>query len=680
MNAGSYRADIDGLRAIAVLAVLAFHVSPDLLPGGFLGVDVFFLLSGYLISMIVLREQADGRFRFVTFYGRRVRRLFPALAIVLLSVLGAGYFALFADEYERLARHSFYAIAFLLNFRLMDEAGYFDVASHAKPFLHLWSLSVEEQFYLFWPVLLIALRRLRVNVGVAVVVLGTCSLTFAVLLAERRPDALYFHPLARAWELLVGCALAWWHFSRGVDALPSILGSRNARGALSIVGIVALFWGLFALGDSLNHPHPLVLIPLAGVAAMIAAGPASAVNRLLSNRALVFVGLISYPLYLWHWPLLSYVRIAESGDPPSWLLWAAVTLSFVLAWATFRFVERPVRFGVRAHRGVASLTAAMCLLALGSRAIAVGDGLPQRPAVRYAMNAEAMMQREPRQDEACTRLFAAGHAPVYCRFAPSGGRTIALIGDSHAHVLFPGIADLAARSGRSTLLLANSGCPPFEGAVTGRNERERETCATLIERILSAVERQPNVEAVVIASRGPQYIDGTGFGPVEAHYNYPPIASRDGRLSPARAFIEGLGATARRLHAGGKVVAYVLQVPELGVPARDCLARPLVLVSTRRGCSVDQAVVVDRMREYRALVRDLSTETGFLRVVDPAPALCAADSCRGVDPDGLLYADDNHLSVLGSYRVAPIILESLDPRPGALAFPSMRPRIGSYVR
>lgn len=676
MNAGSYRPDVDGLRAIAVLAVLAFHVSPRLLPGGFLGVDVFFVLSGYLISLIVLREQAGGRFRFAAFYARRVRRLFPALAVVLLSVLGIGYFALFADEYERLAQHSFYAIAFLLNFRLMDEAGYFDVASHAKPLLHLWSLSVEEQFYLFWPVLLIALRRLRVTLGLAIVLLGAGSLVFAVVLAGRRPDALYFHPLARAWELLVGCALAWWHFSRGVDALPSLLQSRIARGVLAGIGLVALFWGLFALDEFLGHPHPLVLVPLSGVAAIIAAGPATAVNRFLSNRALVFVGLISYPLYLWHWPLLSYVRIAESGDPPAWLLWAAAVLSFVLAWATFVLVERPVRFGSRARRGVASLTAAMLLLALASRAIAIADGLPQRPAVRYAMNAEAMMQREPRQDDACTALFPAGQAPVYCRRVQGGERTIAVIGDSHAHVLFPGIADLAASSGRSTLLLANSGCPPFEGAVMGRNEREKEACASSIEKILSAVERQPNVDAVVIASRGPQYIDATGFGPVEAHYNYPPIAARDGRRSPARAFIEGLGATVRRLHTGGRVVAYVLQVPELGVPARDCLVRPLVLVSTRRGCSVDQAVFIDRMREYRSLVQALSAETGFLRVVDPAPALCTAGSCRGLDDDGLLYADDNHLSVLGSHRVAPIILKALDGAPRPLALPST-PRLGS---
>ncbi|MCO5101263.1 MAG: acyltransferase [Burkholderiaceae bacterium] len=664
MNAGCYRPDIDGLRAIAVLAVLVFHVSPDLLPGGFLGVDVFFVLSGYLISMIVLREQADGRFRFATFYGRRVRRLFPALVVVQLSVLGIGYFALFADEYERLAWHSFHSIAFLLNFRLMDEAGYFDVVSYAKPLLHLWSLSVEEQFYLFWPVLLIAIRRLRIAPGAAIAVLGACSLAFAAFLAERRPDALYFHPLARAWELLVGCALAWWHFSRGVDVLPSMLQSLAARSALSGVGLAALSWGLATLDGSLSHPHPLVLVPLAGVAAIVAAGPTCAVNRFLSSRALVFVGLISYPLYLWHWPLLSYVRIAESGNPPSWLLWAAAILSFVLAWATFRFVERPIRFGFPVRKVVAALTAAMLFLALASRGIAMAGGMPQRTAVQYAANAEAMMKREPPQDEACTRLFPAGQAPVYCRLAQAGERTIAVIGDSHAHVLFPGIAELAARRGRSTLLLANSGCPPFEGAVTGRNERERQACATAIERILGALERQSNIDAVVIASRGPQYIDGTGFGPVEAGYDHPPIAARDGRLSPARAFVEGLGATARRLHAAGSVVAYVLQVPELGVPARDCLVRPLVLVSAGRGCSVDRAVYASRMREYRTLVQALSAQTGFLRVVDPAPVLCSPRSCRGVDDDGLLYADDNHLSVLGSHRVAPVVAQALDRAPG----------------
>lgn len=374
----SYRPDIDGLRAVAVLSVLLYHVDPRLIPGGFLGVDIFFVLSGYLISLIVLREQARGEFRFRTFYARRIRRLFPALAIVLLSVLGFGYFALFADEYERLARHAFYSIAFLLNFRLMDEAGYFDVVSKAKPLLHLWSLSVEEQFYLVWPAVLIAVRRLRMNAGIVIVVLGASSLVFARLLANFRPDELYFHPMARAWELLVGCCLAWWHLYRGAAGMQS----RRMRDGLSLAGMAAILYGLFALGGSLRHPHPLVLIPLAGVTAVIAAGTSARVNRLLAAPPIVFIGLISYPLYLWHWPLLSYLHITESGNPPSWMQWVAVALSFALAWMTFVFLERPIRSGTNARRSVVTLSASMLALMVASRLIVETDGLAERPAVR----------------------------------------------------------------------------------------------------------------------------------------------------------------------------------------------------------------------------------------------------------------------------------------------------------
>ena len=285
-SAVTYRADIDGLRAVAVLSVLVFHVAPSALPGGFLGVDIFFVISGYLISLILLREQADGRFRFRSFYARRVRRLFPALVVVLVATLAFGAFSLFADEYERLARHAYYAIAFVLNFRLMREAGYFDVASSAKPLLHLWSLSVEEQFYLAWPVVLLGARRLRVDAGIVIVVLSVASLAFGAHLAARNADALYYHPLARGWELLVGAGVAWWHARRG-GALPAVLEPRAARNMLSVAGLLLIAWALFTFDEHAPYPRPSLIAPLFGVAALIASGQGATVNRALAARPLV---------------------------------------------------------------------------------------------------------------------------------------------------------------------------------------------------------------------------------------------------------------------------------------------------------------------------------------------------------------------------------------------------------
>jgi peptidoglycan/LPS O-acetylase OafA/YrhL len=662
-SAVGYRADIDGLRAVAVLSVLAFHVAPSVLPGGFLGVDVFFVISGYLISLILLREQADGRFRFGAFYARRVRRLFPALVAVLLATLVFGGFALFADEYERLARHAYYAIAFVLNFRLMQEAGYFDVASSAKPLLHLWSLSVEEQFYLVWPVVLLGARRLRVDAGIVIVVLGVASLAFGAHLAARSADALYYHPLARGWELLVGASVAWWHGRRG-GVLPAVLEPRSARNMLSVAGSVLIAWALFTFDEHALYPGPSMIAPLLGVAALIACGRGAIVNRALAAKPLVLVGLISYPLYLWHWPLLSFVRIAESGRPPGWLLLTAALLSVLLAWGTYAWIERPIRHGWARRRVVPVLTGAMLALALASRVVIDSGGLPDRQAIRYAKDAEAQMIREPRQDSSCLALFSETDAPVYCRQSHPGERMIALVGDSHAHVLFPGVSELAAGKGYGTLLLANSGCPPFDGAVTGRNAAERTACARSIDVILSTIERDRRLVAVVLASRGPQYLDGKGFGPAEAHYNYPPIAERgpDGlatQAPPSQAFARGLQATIARLASRGLRVAYFLQVPELGIPARDCLSRPLTLTGMREGCTVAHAVYRTRMADYRSLIEGVRAAHRSLIVIDAERLFCPDDRCGGLRGTQLLYADDNHLSVAGSRLVAPLVVDAL---------------------
>jgi len=663
-SAVTYRADIDGLRAVAVLSVLVFHVAPSALPGGFLGVDIFFVISGYLISSILLREQTEGRFRFKDFYARRIRRLFPALLIVLSATLAFGAFALFADEYDRLGRHAYYAMVFLLNFRLMGEAGYFDVVSNAKPFLHLWSLSVEEQFYLAWPMMLVLARRLRIDAGLVIASFGVASFAFGMHLASAKPDAAYYHPLARGWELLIGAAVAWWHARQGEDALPFLQDGARVRDALSLGGLLLIGWALLALDERTQSPGNTVLPPLVGVAVIIASGRNAIVNRMLTARPLVLIGLISYPLYLWHWPLLSYARIAESGTPPTWLLWGAALLAVCLAWITYAFVERPIRRG-RIRLGVVpALALAMFGLMLASRAIVDGQGLPDRQAVRYAKQAEAQMKRQPPQDESCLALFPGHAAPVYCRQYRPGNRMIALVGDSHAHVLFPGVSELAARKGYGTLLLANSGCPPFDGAVTGRNAAERSECARAIDIILGALERDRRLVAVALASRGPQYLDGKGFGPAEAHYNYPPIAAREGsgqsaHASPSQVFAAGLQATIRRLMHRGLRVAYFLQVPELGVPAKDCLTRPWTLTGARDGCAVSYEVYRARMADYRALIETIHAAEPSLVVIDAERHLCSSGRCSGLRNSELMYADDNHLSVAGSRVVAPVVVEAL---------------------
>jgi peptidoglycan/LPS O-acetylase OafA/YrhL len=663
-----YRSDIDGLRAVAVISVVLFHIAPKNLPGGFLGVDIFFVISGYLISLIVFREQETSTFSLANFYLRRALRLFPALAIVLLATIVFGAFTLFADEFQRLGKHALSAIVFVLNFQLTNESGYFDVASDSKPLLHLWSLSVEEQFYLVWPALLILLGQLRWRIGMCIGMLIVVSFAYAIYIASRNLDALYFNPFARFWELLLGAALASYHYRFGVNALPSWLDHPWKRNLLSFVGLSSIFSALFLFGGKVSHPGAVTLIPTLGVTAVIASGSGSVGSRFLAIKPLVWIGLISYPLYLWHWPLLSYIRIMESGSPDESLLWYGAGAALLLAALTNRFIEQPFRQSRRVRPTMVGLGSIMVVLFLASLGVVVSKGFPDRPAIRNVKAAEAQMKREPPTDESCLSNFPPGTAPTYCRQHNPMSPMIAIVGDSHAHVLFPGVSENAALKGYGTLLLANSGCPPLVGAVTGRNEHEKISCKRRIDSILNAIAKDRRIVAVVLATRGPQYLTGTGFGPAEANYNDPPIASSENidatdTPSPYDVFSRGLKESVTRFNQRGLRVVYVLQVPELGVPAQNCILRPLTFTENKVGCYVNLSVYQERMRDYWALVAKLAlkVDTEFFSVVDSGPVFCDSSRCSGVSDGQLLYADDNHLSVLGSKKLAPIILQTLFP-------------------
>lgn len=664
-----YRPDIDGLRALAVLSVIIFHVDSALLSGGFLGVDIFFVISGYLISLILFRAQDEERFSFIDFYRRRVLRLFPALILVLVFSLSIGFFALLADEYERLGLHAAMAIGFILNFRLLGEAGYFDAVSYSKPLLHLWSLSVEEQFYLVWPILLIVWRRLRCPLGWVITGCMALSFLYALRMGRTSIDSLYYHSLPRFWELLAGVAIAYVHQKNGVDWLPARL--HQARDALSVAGLVLIATALVTFTKALQHPGWLSLWPIFGAMLLLASGPTAVINRMFAFQPFVWIGLISYPLYLWHWPLLSFARIAESGSPAPWMLWLGAIVAVMLAWATYLGVELPLRRAASTakgnqngkHRVTVFLCFAMGAVLVAAAAIVLSKGMPERSALQYFEKNAVQMVREAPQDASCLARFAGQTAPVYCRQTNAGERMIALIGDSHAHVLFSGVAELAARQGYGTLLLANSGCPPFLGAVTGRTLEEREQCAQRINIIVEALLKDKRIASVVMASRGPQYLNGLGFGPVEANYNFPPISTRflpagSTPVSPEQAFTEGLITTAAQLHERGMRVSYLLQVPELGVSAKDCLGRPLTLSHrTANICTVPYDTYQRRMQPYRAQIARLALKASYLHIIDVESVFCSGSNCAGIIDKQLMYADDNHLSVAGSRRVAPLIMK-----------------------
>ncbi|MFM8413025.1 MAG: acyltransferase family protein, partial [Alphaproteobacteria bacterium] len=351
-SAAGRRHDIDGLRGLAVTAVVLFHAFPGLLPGGFTGVDAFFVISGFLITSIIDDELDRGAFRFPAFWGRRVRRLFPALALVLLAALVAGWVLFSADELERIGREIAAGASFTANLYFAAHSGYFHPNASERPLLHLWSLAIEEQFYLAWPVVVWLLHRLRLPRAPVFAVLVAGSFAWNLSLTRGRPEAAFYSALARFWELGLGGLLATtraaWGEAPTETATPVRAGRSWLPGLVSLAGIVLLVAGLLLARPDAPYPGTTALLPTVGTALVLAAGPGALVNRgLLASRAIVGLGLVSYPLYLWHWPLLSFASILDGRAPAVATRAALVALSLLLAWATWRFAEIPAREAAR---------------------------------------------------------------------------------------------------------------------------------------------------------------------------------------------------------------------------------------------------------------------------------------------------------------------------------------------
>ncbi len=374
-----WRNDITGLRAIAVLPVLLFHAFPSLLPGGFFGVDVFFVISGYLISGIIFRSLKNNQFSYRVFYEKRIKRILPNLILLLVAVSIVGYFFLFPQEYKNLGHQVYTSASFLQNFRLLKSVGYFTEEALHQPLLHLWSLAIEEQFYIVFPILCALLwkfsRRSVKTLGIFVFLITTGSL-LACLLVQDRNFAFYF-PLTRFWELGVGILLAYREtFDSDRQTQRFSLGFRHS---LSIAGLICIVLPMLCYADRFAHPGLITLLPVLGATSIIAAQPSAIVNRtILSWRPMTFVGLISYSLYLWHWPLLSFLFICIP-DPSFKSILLALIISFIIASLVYFFVENPIRRS-KLNSTTISLLLLIALAAVYvcGKQIRAQDGLPNR--------------------------------------------------------------------------------------------------------------------------------------------------------------------------------------------------------------------------------------------------------------------------------------------------------------
>jgi peptidoglycan/LPS O-acetylase OafA/YrhL len=477
-----YRPDIDGLRALAVLAVVAFHAFPSWVRGGFIGVDIFFVISGYLISTIIFENLDKGTFNFTEFYTRRIKRIFPALLLVLIACFVFGWFALLANEYKQLGKHIAAGASFISNFILWSEAGYFDNSAETKPLLHLWSLGIEEQFYIIWPLLLWLTWKYKFNLLTMTIAITIASFVLNIKGVEQDMVATFYSPQTRLWELLSGTLLAWFtlykketlfNTKHRVDFwLSRIIYSERQESdglilanTLSFIGLLLLLYGFWRINKDLSFPGQWALIPTLGALLIIAAGSKAWVNqRVLSNKVAVWFGLISFPLYLWHWPILSFARIVEGEVPSRNTRIAAVALSVALAWITYKLLECPIRFGKFSKVKVTVLVMLMAGIGYVGYVTYKGDGFGFRfPKIVQELGVYKYddYHLDYREGTCFLRPEQTYKDFKNCYSKNLDGKsTIFLWGDSHAAHLYPGIKKRYELNSNVAQYTA-SGCAPI---------------------------------------------------------------------------------------------------------------------------------------------------------------------------------------------------------------------------
>lgn len=659
-----YRPDIDGLRAVAVLAVVFFHAFPEVLKGGFVGVDIFFVISGYLISSILFSSLKRGTFSFREFYARRILRIFPALIVVLAACWLFGWLALLPDEFRQLGKHMMGGAGFVSNLLFWQEAGYFDNSAETKPLLHLWSLGVEEQFYIVWPCfLLLAWQRCINALKMAV---GIIAVSFAINVYTVHTDAVqaFYSPITRFWELLMGATLAYLkqNMIPVEQRLNNLLGRLTARklavvspillhNCLAILGILFIVYAALVVDKKMLFPGFWAILPTLGAFLIISAGPLALVNRLLlSSRPMVVVGLISYPLYLWHWPVLSFAAIMETRTPAPSMRLAAVAIALVLAWLTYALVERPIRFGSFKRPGyswmkgkVAALSFSMVFFAVwGSVAYLKGN-------VRSRTLTADIIEQTKKLDFAlhfAQWSTCPGEADTWnCKILnPDKPPQIALIGDSHSVHLASGLAEVESVVEQNIMSRNGDGCfPVYEVERNGKRYYDCEN--DTISKGLEEAMQSKSVKVIMLSGYAVWRIR-----PSDDNLKLEEVSEKE--VSENAAILEeALFKTLTRLVDSGKKIVFFADTPVLDFQPTECVpVRPLYLKGHmfKEPCALPRQSFDRRNVEYHQILASAQQAFPTVKFVNLYDYLCDQDLCHARRDDLLLYRDHSHLSADGS--------------------------------
>jgi peptidoglycan/LPS O-acetylase OafA/YrhL len=623
-----YRPDIDGLRAIAVLSVIAFHYFPWLVPGGFIGVDIFFVISGYLITTIIWGSYQRDEFSLRTFYARRARRIFPALIVVLAATLVLGWYLLLPNEWEQLGLHLVGGAGFFSNFLLWSEAGYFDADSNSKLLLHLWSLSIEEQFYIFWP-LVIGLawwrkwKILPVLGGIAIV-----SFLVNLFLVSGHREAAFYAPWSRGWELAAGGVLSCIRLET-ITPLTR-LGSSIRAFVESSFGLLFIAAGLFVIDADDAFPGWWAMLPVLGTMLCISAGSDGWVNRwILGNRLLVWIGLISYPLYLWHWPVLVFVQLFDATTP--FLRIILIAISFLLAWLTYGLVEKNIRHS-RGRFIVPGLS--LLLITIGVMGLLVTTGHLKSRIDTSSPYLGMVLKAKTDWDNAYSDRF------VYTLGAGSKQKVL-LIGDSMMQQYAPRLHELVETGKADDVtfhFVTRSGCLMLPN-ITYDNRHP--ACTEMRDTAIQEA-NSTNFDTIVLGGAWNGYFVLNNW---KYHHTQGDIESLIEHNSEGmEAALKEIGLLIKSWVGQGKTVYLLLDNP-IG---SDFDPRKLIQGSRLEGkmsATQDASTVrypPDQKHLHTRLI-EIAASNGA-KVIDPVSTLCQVDVClRSLSDGSPIYKDDWHL-------------------------------------
>lgn len=634
MEQSEYRPDIDGLRALAVVPVILFHAGSTWLPGGFIGVDIFFVISGYLISSIILRETTTGDFSFLSFYERRLRRIIPALLVVLIATVATFQVIALPDQAQQTAESGIAAMLSVSNFYFWQTSGYFSPAAEFMPLLHTWTLAVEEQFYLIFPVVVLVILKLRLPMKWVFAIGTVAAFALGWWLSMTKPSVAYYLLPARAWELAIGAVLA-------VGVVPAVRGTA-LRELLPAFGIGLIIFSLFYIRSGMIFPGWVALIPCLGAAMIIHAGGQSWIaQNILGARPVVFVGLLSYSLYLWHWPVLTAVRMRTANAHIELSVAAvAIVATFVLAWASWRYVERPFRDRRSLPNGrmLGVLGAGATLaIAISTLSIAAG-GFPGRLSERAQELLAGAYDTEHFQS--CPE----GSFVNACRFgAVNEPIRLAVIGDSYTPMLNSPMGKIATMMGGSGVLWWHSACPMLDGAWR-ENDGYRKNCTSFKEQVFTELGSMTSLEKVILVG---SWAGQLGLPGDNAIHPLVDEGSHDTSMAGSfQAFERSMTRTLEKLEDLGLEVVILGSAPGAGFDVPRVLALA-DLNNVDQPTSVDASHVRDVQMQVGDLITSIIHDREDVRYVPIWDVFCPAEICLITIGNAPLYSDGGHMSGRG---------------------------------